>query len=172
MSMVIIMIRSESKLLVLDGHSYRNDILWVEKCAENNVKVILNAANTSNFLVPCDQHINKQFGHHMRLLRDSFCRQGRGDSTEVNFNLVCAVYALSNTWTIDVIRSFEVNSLYQFDRDFPARFRNSENEMTESFFVLKQKLSDEIVASLVASVRKRQTDREIFKKIMCILSRN
>ena len=41
-------------LLCLDGHASRKHIAWLEQCSAKNIEAVVNAANTSHFLQPCD----------------------------------------------------------------------------------------------------------------------
>lgn len=101
-------VRAEDTILLcLDGKASRKDIQWIHECAERNIECVINAANTSHFLQPCDQHINKKFDESLREIRDEFCRQGHVDTARVNFNLACAVYAWKNIEVQTVSRSFD-----------------------------------------------------------------
>ena len=120
--------QEEKILLCLDGHASRKSIEWLELCVERNIECIVNAANTSHFLQPCDQLINKRFHDCMREIRDEFCRQGHVDTTKVNFNFACAVYAWRNIGTKNVTNSFNVTGLFPFKRDFAVQFKRQEED--------------------------------------------
>ena len=48
-------------LLVLDGHSSRKGVEWIEVARNRNCEVVQSPANMSHVLQPCDQHVNKRF---------------------------------------------------------------------------------------------------------------
>lgn len=89
-------------VLTLDGHSSRNGTGWVDQCRANNIDAIIAPANTSHFLQPCDQYVNKRFKNAIRELRDNFCATGLVDTRKVNFNLACGVYAYEQITTQDI----------------------------------------------------------------------
>lgn len=79
--------------ICLDGHSSGKGTEWIEECVKSGCKAVIQPENTSHFLQPCDQSINKRFNEGMRELRDAFRRVGTVDTRLVNFNLACVINA-------------------------------------------------------------------------------
>ncbi len=52
---------STSSPLTLDGHKSRMGVEWVDLCQQNNCEVVQSPANTSHFLQPRDEFVNKAF---------------------------------------------------------------------------------------------------------------
>lgn len=159
---------NQSILLFLDGHSSRKNPDWVSYCSTTRMEAVVNAANTSHILQPCDQYINKRFQENMRLIRDEFCRQGNFDTTKVNFNIACAVYAWEQI-TPDVVQnSFKVTGTFPFQRSFPQKFKKYKDEQNTRVKAEEERLNDIGIASRFPSVRRRQSDQEVFKKLLGI----
>lgn len=84
--------------------------------------VASNAANTSHILHLFDRTINKRFKLPLQTLRNEFLRQGHVDTTRVNFNLACSIFAFESISVANVTASFKAMRLYPFDNDFAKRF--------------------------------------------------
>lgn len=54
-------------LLTLDVHISQGGYEWLEICRENRIEVIYFPADTSHFLQPCDQRVNKTFKQTVRV---------------------------------------------------------------------------------------------------------
>lgn len=160
---------NEAYVLCLDGHSSRKGTEWVEECANNNCEAVLQPANTSHFLQPCDQSINKRFKTAMRELRDAFRHLGLVDTRQVNLNLACAVHAFECISASDVTDSFQATGIYPFIPDFASRFKSSEDELRAKAKEEHDKLSQGGPSSRMRSVRQRRSDLETFKEVENIM---
>lgn len=60
----------EHYVLLLDGHSSRKGFNWLEVCGKIKCEVVQSPANTSHFLQPSHQFINKCFQETFRVMRD------------------------------------------------------------------------------------------------------
>lgn len=158
--------------LFLDGHSSRKHPAWIEFCFQKCMEAVINAANTSHILQPCDQLINKRFHELLREIRDEFCRQSTCDTTKVNFNLACAVYAWEGITPELVQASFKVTGTFPFQRNFGEKYKTFKDEQEELLKRKEKLLLGGSVASRVAAVRKRHSDQEVFNEMMAIISSN
>ena len=93
--------QNETYLLSLDGHGSRNGAEWLDICAANKFEVVVSPANTSHFLQPCDQFVNKKFKTKMRGIRDEFAKSAILDTRSVRFNLICGVHAYNSITVAD-----------------------------------------------------------------------
>lgn len=57
-------------VLLMDSHSSRCGLAWLEKCEEYKIYPVRLPANTTSFFQPCHQHINKKFKTEIRRIRD------------------------------------------------------------------------------------------------------
>lgn len=108
----------------------------------------------------------------MRGLHNGFCRQGRVNNCEVNFNHACTVHAFTNITAIDVICSFNAICIYSHRRDFAMQFRNDEDVIRDNLVKIKKNLESMGIGTRLVSVRKRSYDKETYFKIIEIVSNN
>lgn len=164
--------KEEHFLLFLDGHSSRKHPDWVEYCSTHNIEVVINAANTSHILQPCDQLINKRFHEMMREIRDEFYRQGSVDATKVNFNLACAVYAWKKIEPEFVQQSFRLTGTFPFQRSFAEKYRTFKDEQNGILNQETKRLQNASVSSRLPSVRQRHSDQDVFNSVMNVIDEN
>ena len=105
-------------LLSLDGHGSRNGVEWLDICAAKKCEVVVSPANTSHFLQPCDQFVNKKFKKKMQGIRDQFAKSAMFDTRSVRFNLFCGVHAYNSITAADAIASFSKAGLFPFRSEF------------------------------------------------------
>ena len=89
--------------MTLDGHSSREGYEWLQSCKKNHCEIVQSPSNTTHFLQPCDQDVNRSFEKSMRLYRDLLQKQTTLDMRSVRANLMVAALAYSNI-TIDIIK--------------------------------------------------------------------
>ena len=153
-------------LLTLGGHSSRGGHLWVDICKSYNIEVIQAPANTSHFLQPCDQTINKKFKPTIRKVRDDLCSAVLANTRTVQFKLMCAIVGHDMISTDDIRRSFQDTGLFPLNHDFSKRFRNEDEENRDKALELKRKLQDCGPSCSLRSVKKRQADAETYKELV------
>ena len=120
-------------LVLLDGHSSRNGLYWLLKAVEYRIEIVKAPANTSHFLQPCDQSINKSFKRHVRKMRDLLVRCYHGIATgKPKFKLICASYALRCISANDVRASFGGTGLWPTDMRFLDRFQTPRQRLINS----------------------------------------
>ena len=156
---------SQSVLLTLDGHASRNGTGWIEECRRNNIDAVIAPANTSHFLQPCDQAVNKRCNTAMRELRDAYVMQSNIDTRKVNFNLACAVHAHEQITTREITKSFAETGLYPFQMNFAQRFHRNIDGLRNGARCKSDALLKAGVASRLGSVMKRRSDTETFAKL-------
>lgn len=61
--------RDQNILLLLDGHKSRNDVEWLYEAQMRNIEITQLPINTSHFLQPNDQNVNKTMKRAIREMR-------------------------------------------------------------------------------------------------------
>ena len=118
---------NQHHVVCIDGHFSLNGLTFLYYSLKNYCEIVLCRANTSHFLRPCYQKVNKRLKSAMRTLRDEFNKAVIADTESVRFNLVCAVYACRQITTEDITRSFHPTGLCRFNTHFPSgTFRHTE----------------------------------------------
>lgn len=59
-------------LLLIDGHTSRNGLQWLELCEQYNIFPAPLPSNTTNSLQPCEQDLNRSLKREVRRLQDEF----------------------------------------------------------------------------------------------------
>ena len=152
-------------LLTLDGHASRNGAGWIEECRRNDIDAVIASANTSHFLQPCDQAVNKRFNTAMRELRDAYVMQSNLDKRKLNFNLVCAVHAHEQITTMEINKRFAETCLHPFHLNFAQRFHRNVDGLRNEAPCKADALLKAGVASKLGSVMKRKSDIQTFAKL-------
>lgn len=93
-------------LMTLDGHSSRKGFEWVELCMKNKLEAVVAPANTSHFLQPCDQDVNKTFQGRVRLVRDELTKYVITDTKSIGVKLMCGVCAFKEISAADCAMAF------------------------------------------------------------------
>lgn len=119
-------------LLTLDGCGSRKGAEWVQGALDAKCEVVLAPANTSHFVQPCDQDINKGFKLRIREVRDDLMHQNVTDTKSVRLKLMCGVEALQNISIEHCAISFAKTGLYRFQRDFAKRFQREIIEVMDN----------------------------------------
>lgn len=114
--------REKHYVLLLDGHSSRKGIDWLDLCEENGCEVVQSPANTSHFLQPCDRLVNKKFQHTVRETRDSLCLAAITDTKSMRFKFLCGVRGFEAISLADIRKSWEETGLWPMNFDFADRW--------------------------------------------------
>ncbi len=122
-----------SDLLSLDGHKSEIGCEWLEICRQNNCEVVQTPANTSHFLQPCDQFVNKAFKEAVRDMRDEVSSMAIANTKSVQFNLMCGVFGFHRISTQDNTKSFQVTGLFPVNWNFSKRFKNINDRINSKF---------------------------------------
>ncbi len=78
-------------LLCLDGHKSRLGIYGLRYVKKNHCEIVQSPANTSHFLQPCDQYVNRTFQRSVRKLKDEVSGTAIMNTKSVKFKLMCGV---------------------------------------------------------------------------------
>lgn len=149
-------------VLFLDGHASRNGLKWIEEAQKCNIEIILLPANTTHFLQPCDNDLNKTFQRVIRETRDALLKMATTNVHAMGFKLKLAVAGHAGV-TPDVVRKSFVNTgIWPMDYRFAERLRD---KAVKDEMVLEKKcdrITSGGVSSAVASARMRKNDVEIY----------
>lgn len=77
--------------LRLDGHSFRNGFVWLERAIKCNIEIIITSQNASHFLQLNDQAVNHVFKSAFCHLRTELSKWGMVDFRDVRMKLVLTV---------------------------------------------------------------------------------
>ena len=121
--------QSQRVLLILDGHASRTGHDWLEICELYNISVVQLPANTTHFLQPNDDEVNKAFKRGVRTVRDSILHRALVDFGDMHLKLIMAV-AGYRAITEDIIRtSFKNVGLWPMDYSFVLRLKKRDDEL-------------------------------------------
>ena len=118
-------------VLLLDGNSSRNGIDWLDFAKAHKCEVVQSPANTSHFLQPCDQDVNKAFQDTVRRVRDKFCLASAGntDTRTTQSKLMFATAGLEAIGTTEIRRSWDITGLWRMNYRFTERFKRNKDEV-------------------------------------------
>lgn len=139
-------------------------------CFQKFIEAVNNAANTSHILRTCDLLIKKCFHKLIRETRNEFCRQGTVDTTKVNINLSCAVYAWKNITPEIIYAYFKVTGTFPFEYKFAYKYETCKDEQNRRATVEELSRVKTSVAFCLAAVCKSNSDREVFSHVMLIFA--
>lgn len=111
-----------SYCVTIDGHSSRKGVDWIEKCMQNKIEVAQTPANTSHFLQPCDQSVNKNYKVNIRKVRDKLTKGVIVDTKTIGFKLMCAAKAWEMITIDNVKTSFRKTKMWPVDHRFITFF--------------------------------------------------
>lgn len=150
----------KSWVLLLDGHSSRLDFEWVKQCAKRNIVPVILPANTSHFLQPCDQKINKSFQTAVRKVRDELLKCGRVNTGSISFKLKVAIAAHRMITAQHVKDSFAATGLWPMDYRFINALRTKADAEKENVLERIRGFEDAEVSARLPSVKRRRSDAE------------
>ena len=145
-------------LLLLDGHKSRRGTEWLEVASQNNIEVVQMPANTSHFLQPCDQFVNKSFKSQVRKSRDyltNLCAINAGD---IQMKLILGIDGHHSISENDIRRSFHSTGIWPMDFWFMDRFKKDNGAGATGTLTSP-------------SSRKRCSDKETYAAIRHILDK-
>lgn len=148
-------------------HSSRKCKDWIEVCRKNRSEAVVAPANTSHFLQPCDQNINRRFKNSLRTIRGAFCRCGLTDTRQINFNLACWVHGCASITPADINAAFEKTGTFPVDNNFADRFKRRTQWKNEKTSHLAENPSFD---SSLQVVKQRQADQNVWSEAMSIIS--
>ena len=157
-------------VLLLDGHSSRNGIDWLD-FAKAHKCVVQSPANTSHFLQPCDQDVNKAFQDTVRRVRDKFClaSSGNTDTRTIQSKLMFATAGLEAIGTTEIRRSWDITGLWPMNYRFTERFKRNKDEVALAATTQMEQAATGSPAASIRSVQKRKSDRETFEMLASIV---
>ncbi len=121
-----------SHLLSLDGHKSTIGWEWLELCQQNNCEAVRAPANTSHFLQPRNQFVNKAFKGAVRGMRDEMTSMAIANAKSVQFKLISGVFVFHRISTQDIRKSFQVTCLASVKWEFSKRFTNINDRINQS----------------------------------------
>ena len=162
--------RENAYILFLDGHGSRKGIEWIEKARTHNIEVVVLPANTTHFLQPCDNQINKSFQKAVRDTRDELLTLASTNIHAMGFKLKLAV-AGHATVTASIVReSFVRTGIWPMDFRFLDRLKTAAFEREHSRAALINRINNAGPASALKSVRKRLSDSDTWCKLKQIFT--
>jgi len=93
-------------VLKLDGHSSRKGHEWLELSRGLGCIVIQGRANTTHFLQPCDQQINKTSKATIRETCDALCNMAVSNTKSIQFKLLVVIAGYRSVSEGDIRNSF------------------------------------------------------------------
>lgn len=156
-------------VLVLDGHGSRKGVEWLCLCQERNCEVVQSPANTSHFLQPCDQFINKVFQETIRTTRDDLCKEAVTDIKAVGFRLMCAINGFQHITVKHVQESWKVTELWPVDYRFVDKLKRRKDELRDRSSEEQRNLDAAGPSSRIGTVRQRRSDQETFETLANIV---
>ena len=142
--------------LTLDGHSSREGWEWLEYSSTAGRAVVQSPANTSHFLQPCDQNVNKTFKQAMRKARDKLSAVTSVDIRTVRVNVMAGMAAYHAITSVSICNSFESTGMWPMDYRFLKRFQNDR---------ARKEVLREVQKVFIASAVQRQNDKAVFEKL-------
>ena len=137
-------------VLLLDGHGSRKGVEWLDVSLENDISVVQSPANTSHFLQPCEQDINKMFQRAVRSTKDFLVgietlnvavmglqlKLGIAGYKAVTDDVVKASWRKCGLWPMDYRFVDMARDAYQKSSDVPR------SNIQTSFTVIQNVLAD------------------------------
>lgn len=109
---------SLSILLLVDGHSSRNGLEWLDACERMNIIVVRLPANTTHILQPCDRYVNRRFQQTVRKTRDDLLSMCHLSWANTAYKIKLAVAGYESITAEDARKSFVSCGLWPMDYRF------------------------------------------------------
>ena len=93
-------------VLLVDGHSSRDGLEWLETCERLNIIVVRLPANTSHILQPCGQYVNRSFQRTVRNTRDELLSMSHLSWANTSYKIKLAVSGHQSITPDDARASF------------------------------------------------------------------
>ena len=107
-----------SYCLTLDGHSSRKGFAWLEYCQRVSCEVLQLPSDTTHFLQPCDQKINKSFKRSLKTYRNMLCRLRTINMRAIRTKSLLAIIGYESVTEKEIIESFELCGLWPMNYRF------------------------------------------------------
>jgi len=148
-------------LLILDGHKSRVGLTWIKYGTERNICIVQGAANTTHYLQPADQYINRVLQRESRLFHDVLSAYVVTTSS-VMFKIMKATYGYAKIEENDVRKSWDKCGLYPMDFRFV--------EIAELMWSGRdERVTEETVGYIDLTVSQRESDGSIVNRIQNII---
>lgn len=119
-------------LLLLDGHASRGGAEWLERGVEKKIEIVQAPANTSHFIQPCDDRINKTFKRTVRKTRDALCKTTWVECADMRIKMMLGVAGYRSLTPEVVRKSFKATKMWPMDYSFVEHARDyTPTESTE-----------------------------------------
>lgn len=150
---------SKPIILLLDNHSSRNSQAWLSECEQFSIIPIRLPANTTRFLQPCDQEINRRFTRTVRETRNELLKLAPIPTSNIVLKLKLAVAGHRAIDAECVRLSFRKCELWPMKFGFISKYDNRDPKDVNSVS-MKRKLEEGAVSSRVPSVFERRSDKD------------
>ena len=157
--------RERAYILFLDCHGSRKGIEGFEKARTHNIEVVVLPANTTHFLHPCDNQINKSFQKAVRDTRDDLLSLASTNVHAIGFKLKLAVSGHTAVTASIVRESFVKTGIWPVHYRFLDRLQTATFEREHSRAALINRINKAGPTSALKSVRKRLSDSDTWCKL-------
>ena len=161
----------EAYCLLIDGHSSRVGLEWLQYGKKRGCEIVQSPSNTSHFLQACDARVNKQFKRYIREMRDEFSRHVSIDLGSIQVRLMLGIAAMAQLSQDCIQKSWEDCGLWPVDFRYEKRFQKDRKKLDQ----LNEKLNNaqaESVAGRLQSVMRRKTDADVWSVIKDVVQKN
>jgi len=150
-------------VLILDGHKSRRGIEWIKNGIERNICIVQGPANTTHYLQPADQYINKVLKKFARAFHDALYAYIH-NSTCVQFKIMKCIYGYSKIVDEIVQKSWDKTGLYPVDYRFVS--------IAETMWAGRNSRATETTVGYIdLTLSHRETDASIVNKMKEILEK-
>ena len=129
---------------------------WLELCIEYKCEVIQSPANTSHFLQPCDNAVNKNIQRTVRTTRDELCAMAFIDTRSKQVTLMAGVTGHESITVRDIKTSFQATGLFPMEFNFAERCKRMSDELKEKKVLIHKRLETCTVATRLPAVQSRR----------------
>ena len=105
-------------VLLVDGHSSRDGLEWLEACERLNIVVVRLLANTTHIIQPCDQFVNRTFQQTVRRIWDELLSMSHLSWANTSYKIKLAVAGHQAITPDDARKSFSKCGLWPMDYRF------------------------------------------------------
>ena len=105
-------------VLLVNFHSSRDGLEWLETCERLNVVLVRLSAITANILQPCDQFLNRTFQQTVRRTRDDLLPKSHSSWANTSYKIKVAVARHQALTPDDSRKAFSKSGLWPMDYCF------------------------------------------------------
>jgi len=160
---------SDTFCLTLDGHSSREGWEWLENAKSHKCAVVQSPSDTTHFLQPCDQDVNKFYQKAVRKAREKLLRVTHLDLRSVRACLMLSIIAHYELSPATIRKSFEDVGLWPMNFSFIERFEQGSEKEEQA---LSNRLKNGSVASRIQAVAQRAKDADTHQSLLTLLQSN